>query len=57
MESVEMIPIDIKCEGKYIDLENELDEVAELPPPMKAKTKSNNKDCKRRRISTVWHYF
>ncbi|KAK9991529.1 hypothetical protein SO802_026514 [Lithocarpus litseifolius] len=35
MESDEMIPIDIKCEGKDIDLEDELDEVAELPPPKK----------------------
>ena len=61
MESVEMIPIDIKCEGKYIDLEDELDEVAELPPPKKDKSKSknktNNKDYKRRRTSTVWRYF
>ena len=30
MESDEMIPIDIKYEGENIDLEDELDEVAEL---------------------------
>ena len=55
MESDEMIPIEIKYEGEDIDLEDELDEVAELPPPKKAKTKSknktNNKDNKRRRTS------
>ena len=55
MESDEMIPIEIKYEGEDIDLEDELDEVAELPLPKKAKTKSknktNNKDNKRRRTS------
>ncbi|KAK9995452.1 hypothetical protein SO802_020138 [Lithocarpus litseifolius] len=40
MESDEMIPIETKYEGEDIDLEDELDEVAELPPPKKAKTKS-----------------
>ncbi|KAL0004660.1 hypothetical protein SO802_012221 [Lithocarpus litseifolius] len=35
-----MIPIETKYEGEDIDLEDELDEVAELPPPKKAKTKS-----------------
>ena len=54
MVSDEMIPIDIKCEGKDIDLVDELDEVAELPLPKKAKTKSknktNNKDKKGRAI-------
>ena len=43
MESDEMISIDINCEGKDIDLEDELDEMVELPPPKKAKTKSKNK--------------
>ena len=61
MESDEMIPIEIKYEGEDIDLEDELDEVAELPPPKKAKTKSknktNNKDKKRRRTSYVWSFF
>ena len=33
MESDEMISIDINCEGKDIDLDAQLDEVAELPPP------------------------
>ena len=50
-----------KCEGKDIALEDELDEVAELPLPKKAKTKSKNKtnykDNKRRRTSTIWCYF
>ncbi|KAL4603777.1 hypothetical protein ACB092_10G148000 [Castanea dentata] len=61
MESDEMIPIEIKYEGEDIDLEDELDEVAELPPPKKAKTKSKNKtntkDNKRRRTSYVWSFF
>ena len=61
METDELIPIDIEYEREYLDLEDELDEVAELPPPKKAKTKSknktNNKDKKRRRTSTVWHFF
>ena len=61
MESDEMIPIEIKYEGEDIDLEDELDEVAELPPPKKAKTKcknkTNNKDNKRRRTSYVWSFF
>ncbi|KAL4605074.1 hypothetical protein ACB092_09G002400 [Castanea dentata] len=60
MESDEMIPIEIKYGGEDIDLEDELDEVAELPPPKKAKTKSknktNNKDNKRR-TSYVWSFF
>ena len=54
MESDEMIPIDIKCEGKDTDLVDELDEVVELPLPKKARTKSknktNNKDNKGRGI-------
>ena len=41
MVSDEMIPIGIKCEGKDIDLEDELNEVAKLPPPKKAKTELN----------------
>ncbi|KAL0007854.1 hypothetical protein SO802_009356 [Lithocarpus litseifolius] len=61
MESDEMIPIEIKYEGGDIDLEDELDEVAELPLPKKAKTKSknkkNNKDNKRRRTSYVCSFF
>ena len=61
MESDEMIPIEIKYEGEDIDLEDELDEVAELPPPKKAKTKSknktNHKDNTRRRTSIVWSFF
>ena len=61
MESDEMIPIDIKYEGEDIDLEDKLDEVAELPPPKKAKTKSNNKknnkDNKRWRTSTLCLFF
>ena len=61
MESEEMIPIKIKNEGEDIDLEDELDELAELPPPKKAKTKSNNKknnkDNKRRRTSTLCLFF
>ncbi|KAL4643309.1 hypothetical protein ACB092_02G083500 [Castanea dentata] len=61
MESDEMIPIEIKYEGEDIDLEDELNEVAEFPPPKKAKTKSknktNNKDNKRRRTSYVWSFF
>ncbi|KAK4593439.1 hypothetical protein RGQ29_017518 [Quercus rubra] len=61
MESDEMIPIEIKYEGEDIDLEDELDEVAELPPPKKAKTKSknktNHKDNTRRRTSYVWSFF
>ena len=61
MESDEMIHIEIKYEGEDIDLEDELDEVAELPPPKKAKTKcknkTNNKDNKRRRTSYVWSFF
>nr|XP_023923314.1 zinc finger BED domain-containing protein RICESLEEPER 2-like [Quercus suber] len=61
MESDEMIPIEIKYEGEDVDLEDELDEVAELPRPKKAKTKSknktNNKDNKRRRTSYVWSFF
>ena len=55
MESDEMIPTDIKCEGKDIDLDAQLDEVAELPPPKKAKTEL--KVYKRRRTSIVWRYF
>ena len=46
MESDEMIHIEIKYEGEDIDLEDELDEVAELPPPKKAKTKCKNKTTK-----------
>ena len=61
MESDEMIPIEIKYEGEDIDLEDELDEVAELPSPKKAKTKSknktNHKDNTRRRTSYVWSFF
>ena len=61
MESDELIPIDIEYEREDLDLEGELDEVAELPPPKKAKTKSKNKtkneDKKRRRTSTVWRFF
>ena len=38
MESDEMIPNEIMYEGEDIDLEDELDEVAELPPPKNAKT-------------------
>ena len=61
MESDEMIPIEIEYEGEDIDLEDELDEVAKLPPPKKAgtkcKNKKNNKDNKRRRTSYVWSFF
>ena len=61
MESDELIPIDIEYEREDLDLEDELDEVAELPPPKKAKTesknKTNNEDKKRRRTSTVWCFF
>ncbi|KAL4639587.1 hypothetical protein ACB092_03G229000 [Castanea dentata] len=61
MESDELIPINIEYEREDLDLEDELDEVAELPPPKKAKTKSknktNNEDKKRRRTSTVWRFF
>ena len=49
MESDEMIP-----KGKYIDLDAQLDEVAELPPPKKAKTELN---VYKRRTSIVWRYF
>ena len=42
-------------------MEDELDEVVELPAPKKAKTKSknktNNEDKKMKRTSTVWHFF
>nr|POF03393.1 hypothetical protein CFP56_60582 [Quercus suber] len=55
MESDEKIPTDIKCEGKNIDLDAQLDEVAELPPPKKAKTEL--KVYKRMRTSTIWCYF
>ena len=55
MESHEMIPIDIKKKGKDIDLDAQIDEVAELPPPKKAKTEL--KIYKRRTTSTVWRYF
>ena len=48
-------------EGEEIDLEDELDKVAKLSPPKKAKPKSknktNNKDNKRKRTSTVWRIF
>ena len=47
METEELIPIDIEYEREYLDLEDELDEVAELPPPKKAKTKSKNKKQRR----------
>ena len=47
MESDEMIP-----KGKDIDLDAQLDEVAELPPPKKGKTELN---VYKRRTSTVWH--
>ena len=61
MESDELISIDIEYKREDLDLEDELDEVAELPPPKKAKTKSknktNNEDKKRRRNSTVWRFF
>ncbi|KAL0011126.1 hypothetical protein SO802_006234 [Lithocarpus litseifolius] len=61
MESDEMIPIDIKHDGKDIELVGELDEVATLPPPKKAKTESKNKTnikvYKRGRTSTVSRYF
>ncbi|KAL0015162.1 hypothetical protein SO802_002231 [Lithocarpus litseifolius] len=60
MESDEMIPIDIKREGKDIALEDELDEVAVLPPPKKAKTESKNKinmKVYKRRTSTVSRCF
>ena len=61
MESDEMIPIEIKYEEEDIDLEDELEEVAKLPPPKKAKTKyknkTNDKDNKRRRTSYVWSFF
>ena len=49
MESDEMIP-----KGKDIDLDAQLDEVAELPLPKKAKTKLN---VYKRRTSIVWRYF
>ncbi|KAK7843536.1 hypothetical protein CFP56_012417 [Quercus suber] len=51
MESDEMIPTDIKCEGKDIDLDAQLDEVAKLPLPKKAKTEL--KVYKRTRTSTI----
>ena len=61
MESDEMKLIDTKYEGEDIDLEDELDEVAKLPPPKKAgtkcKNKTNNKDNKRRRTSTLCLFF
>ncbi|KAM3700302.1 hypothetical protein ACB098_05G086500 [Castanea mollissima] len=60
MESDELIPIDIEYEREDLDLEDELDEVAELPPPKKAKTKSKNKtnnEDKKRRTSTIWRFF
>ena len=61
MESDELIPIDIEYEREDLDLEDELDEVVELPAPKKAKTKSknkiNNEDKKMKRTSTVWHFF
>ena len=61
MESDEMIPIDIKYEGEDIDLEDKLDEVADLPPPKKAKTKfknkTNNRDNKWRRTTTFCCFF
>ena len=48
--------IDTRYEGEGIDLKVEL---AELPSPKKSKTKTktNNKDNKRRRTSSVWHFF
>ncbi|KAL0000067.1 hypothetical protein SO802_019669 [Lithocarpus litseifolius] len=64
MESDEMIPIDIKREGKAIALEDEVHEVtgelAALPPPKKAKTESKNKTnvkVYKRRTSTVSRWF
>ena len=61
MERDGMIPIDNEYEGEDLDLEDELDEVVELPPPKKVKTKSknetNNEDKKRRKTSTVWRFF
>ena len=55
MESHGMIPTDMKKKGKHNDLDAQLDEVPELPPPKKAKTKL--KVYKRRTTSTVWRYF
>ena len=56
MESDEKIPTGSKREGKDIDLDAQLHEVAELPPPKKAKTEL--KVYRRRtRTSTVWSYF
>ena len=49
MESDEMIP-----KGKDIDLDAQLDEVAELPLPKKVKTELN---VYKRRTSTIWRYF
>ena len=49
METNEMIP-----KGKDIDIDAQLDEVAELPPPKQAKTKLN---VYKRRTSTVWRHF
>jgi len=45
--------VDSKYEGEDIDFQDEFDELAELPPPKKAKSKSktNNKDYKRRTSS------
>ena len=59
MKNDEMQLIDTKNEGEDINLKDKLDELAELPSPKKSKskTKTNNKDNKRSRISSVWHFF
>ena len=51
--------IDTKNEGEDLDLKDKLIELAELPLPKKSKskTKTNNKDNKRRGISSVWRFF
>ena len=49
MDRDQMIP-----KGKDIELDAQLDEVAELPPPKKAKTELN---VYKRRTSTVWRHF
>ena len=49
MATDEMIP-----KGKGTDLDAQLDEVAELPPPKKAKTELN---VYKRRTSTIWRHL
>ena len=41
MEKDEMQRIDTKNEGEDTNLKDKLDELAELPPPKKSKTKTN----------------